>query len=108
MVVFLLHKLNIPSIVGFLVAWVIIGPHGVGLVKDTYAVEVMAEIGVMGANEVIPEEFETSVEIFSRVLQQYHFPTNMIMEMVDRVRSGSYTALRKLDIPSGNLFEQCE
>ena len=28
--------------------------------------------------------------------------------MVDRVRSGSYTALRKLELPRSNLFEQCE
>jgi len=47
LVVFLLHKLKIPSLVGFLVAGVIIGPHGVGLVRDTHAVEVMAEIGVI-------------------------------------------------------------
>ena len=46
-VVFLLHKLNIPSLVGFLVAGVIIGPHGVGIVKDTHAVESLAEIGVI-------------------------------------------------------------
>ncbi|MDH4233055.1 MAG: cation:proton antiporter, partial [Nitrospirota bacterium] len=46
-VVFLLHRLKIPSIVGFLVSGVIIGPYGLGLLKDTYAVEVMAEIGVI-------------------------------------------------------------
>ncbi|MBS1235098.1 MAG: Kef-type potassium transporter, NAD-binding protein, partial [Nitrospirae bacterium] len=46
-VVFLLHKLKIPSLVGFLVAGVIIGPHGIGIVKDTHAVELLAEIGVI-------------------------------------------------------------
>src|SRR5512139_609790 len=46
-VVFLLHKLKIPSLVGFLIAGVIIGPHGFGLVKDTLAVESLAEIGVI-------------------------------------------------------------
>ena len=77
------------------------------IVRTRYLAEV-DDLKSLGANEVIPEEFETSVEIFSRVLQQYHFPANMIMEMVDRVRSGSYTALRKLELPRGNLFEQCE
>jgi CPA2 family monovalent cation:H+ antiporter-2 len=32
-VVFFLHKLRIPSIVGFLVAGVFLGPHGFGLVQ---------------------------------------------------------------------------
>lgn len=77
------------------------------IVRTRYLAEV-DDLKSLGANEVIPEEFETSVEIFSRVLHQYHFPNNMILEMVDRVRSGSYTALRKLELPRSNLFEQCE
>ena len=77
------------------------------IVRTRYLAEV-DDLKSLGANEVIPEEFETSVEIFSRVLQQYNFPNNMILEMVDRVRSGSYTALRKLELPRSNLFEQCE
>jgi CPA2 family monovalent cation:H+ antiporter-2 len=77
------------------------------IVRTRYLAEV-DDLMSLGANEVIPEEFETSVEIFSRVLQQYHFPSNMILEMVDRVRSGSYTALRRLELPRTNLFEQCE
>jgi len=32
-VVFLLHKLKIPSLVGFLIDGVIIGPHGLGLIS---------------------------------------------------------------------------
>jgi len=46
-VVFVLHRFKIPSIVGFLVAGVIIGPHGIGLIQDTHAVEMMAELGVI-------------------------------------------------------------
>ena len=33
LVVFLLHRLKIPSIVGFLVAGAIIGPYGIGVLK---------------------------------------------------------------------------
>src|SRR4030067_1863010 len=47
LVVFLLHKLKIPSVVGFLVAGVIIGPYGIGIMKDVRSVEIMAEIGVI-------------------------------------------------------------
>src|SRR3990172_1251360 len=46
-VVYILHRAQIPSIVGFLVAGVLIGPYGVGLIKDTDAIEILAEIGVI-------------------------------------------------------------
>lgn len=45
--VFTLHKLRIPSIIGFLIAGVLIGPHGLELIKDIHLVEVFAEIGVI-------------------------------------------------------------
>lgn len=47
LVVFFLNKIRIPSLVGFLMAGIIIGPHGIGLIKDTHAVELLAEIGVI-------------------------------------------------------------
>jgi CPA2 family monovalent cation:H+ antiporter-2 len=77
------------------------------IVRTRYVVEV-EDLKALGANEVIPEEFETSVEIFSRVLQQYRFPGNLIMEMADRIRSGSYTALRNIELRKRDLFEKCE
>ncbi|MBI5188245.1 MAG: cation:proton antiporter, partial [Nitrospirae bacterium] len=46
-VVFLLNKLKIPSIVGFLIAGTMIGPHGIGIIKDTHSVEILAEVGVI-------------------------------------------------------------
>src|SRR3989337_240379 len=46
-VILLLYKLKIPSLVGFIVAGIIIGPYGIGLVKDTHFIEIMAEIGVI-------------------------------------------------------------
>src|SRR3990172_2960055 len=63
------------------------------IVRTRYVVEV-DELRELGADEVIPEEFETSIEIFSRVLHRYNFPRNVIMDMIDKIRSGSYTALR--------------
>lgn len=47
LVVVLLHRLRVPTVVGFLLAGVLLGPHGLGLVTDTYAVESLAEIGVV-------------------------------------------------------------
>src|SRR4030042_2093790 len=46
-VVFLLHKLRIPAIVGFLIAGVCLGPHGFGFIRDIREVELVAEVGVI-------------------------------------------------------------
>ena len=77
------------------------------IVRTRYLIEV-EDLRALGADEVIPEEFETSIEIFSRVLNQYNFPSNIIFEMADKIRSNSYTALRKLDLPKQHLFEKSE
>ncbi len=47
-----------------------------------------------GANDVIPEEFETSVEVFTRVLRQYLVPRNDIDKFVTEIRSDHYQVLR--------------
>lgn len=77
------------------------------IVRTRYLAEV-DDLKSLGANEVIPEEFETSVEISSRVLYQYNFPANVIREMADKIRSDSYTALRSVEFPRRHLFEQVE
>ena len=46
-VVFVFHKLRLPSIAGFLVAGSVIGPHGLNLITDVGTVEVLAEIGIV-------------------------------------------------------------
>ncbi|MEK6691371.1 MAG: monovalent cation:proton antiporter-2 (CPA2) family protein [Nitrospirota bacterium] len=77
------------------------------IVRTRYLVEV-DDLRELGADEVIPEEFETSVEIFSRVLHKYNFPNNIILDMVDKVRSDSYTMLRKVELPRRHVFEKYE
>ncbi len=57
------------------------------------------EIGPLleaGANEVIPEEFETSVEIFSRILSRYLLPEDEIHRFVEEIRSDGYAMFRNL------------
>ena len=49
----------------------------------------------LGANDVIPEEFETSVEIFARVLGRYQTPKNVIFNFIDVIRKDGYKALRQ-------------
>lgn len=77
------------------------------IVRTKYLVEV-DDLRELGADEVIPEEFETSIEIFSRVLHRYNFPNNIILDMVDKVRSDNYTMLRKVGLPRRHVFEKYE
>lgn len=77
------------------------------IVRTRYLAEV-DDLRALGADEVIPEEFETSIEIFSRVLLQYHFPNNVILEMSNQIRSGNYDALRSVELPRRHLFDRCE
>ena len=46
-VVYIFHRLGIPSIVGFLLAGALCGPNGLGLITNMHEVELMAEMGVM-------------------------------------------------------------
>ena len=63
------------------------------IVRTRYVAEI-AELFKLGANEVIPEEFETSIEIFSRVLMRYGTPRNVIESQIDRIREQGYEMLR--------------
>ncbi|MDO9035354.1 MAG: cation:proton antiporter [Methanoregula sp.] len=57
----------------------------------------------LGADEVIPEEFETSVEIFSRVLKKYLIPKATIEHFIRDIRSDTYKVLRSPSEPYGDL-----
>lgn len=46
-VVLLLLRLKVPTVVGFLLAGVLLGPHGLRLVRDVEAVSALADIGVV-------------------------------------------------------------
>ena len=46
-IIFIFKKINIPSVVGFLIAGIIIGPYGLKLISESNQIEVMAEIGVL-------------------------------------------------------------
>ena len=69
-------------------------PRLVILVRTRYVADV-DDLIALGANAVIPEEFETSVEIFSRVLREYHVPDHVISQQDELIRSGTYRILRE-------------
>ena len=50
----------------------------------------------IGADDVIPEEFETSVEMLVRVLRRYLVPQVEIEEFVGEVRAGGYEMFREM------------
>src|SRR6266571_1919249 len=63
------------------------------IARTRYVVEI-PELARLGANVVIPEEFETSIEIFTRVLAHYQVPQGDIDTLVTRIRASHYQALR--------------
>jgi CPA2 family monovalent cation:H+ antiporter-2 len=63
------------------------------IVRTRYILEV-EPLFRLGANEVIPEEFETSVEILSRVLKKFLVPSDEIEECIADVRRDGYEMLR--------------
>ena len=60
------------------------------IVVRTRYVQAIAQLKGVGADEVIAEEFETSLEIFSRVLRHYDIPSNVIDREVDAAREEHY------------------
>jgi len=72
------------------------------LVRTQFASQ-MDELTKAGANQVIPEEFETSVEIFSRVLREFKIPNNVIEQQVELVRLGCYSMFRGLSLNTDDL-----
>jgi CPA2 family monovalent cation:H+ antiporter-2 len=66
----------------------------------------LAEVGPLrnlGANEVIAEEFESSMEVFSRVLGNYLVPRQDIANFVAHIRAENYDMTRKLALQSAPL-----
>lgn len=72
------------------------------LVRTRFLNEVMP-LKELGASDVIPEEFETSIEIFTRVLSRYLVPRKDIEHLVNDIRSENYDMLRRLDTTLASL-----
>lgn len=66
----------------------------VKLIVRTRFVHEVSNLYQLGADIVIPEEFETSIEIFSRVLQSYLVPAEDIEHMIEHMRADGYQMLR--------------
>jgi CPA2 family monovalent cation:H+ antiporter-2 len=63
------------------------------VVRTRYVSEI-ARLDALGTDEVVAEEFETSIEIFSRVLMRYQVPDAQIERSIHEVREDAYELLR--------------
>ncbi len=61
------------------------------------------ELRRLGADDVIPEDFETSIEIFSRVLGHYLVPRQTIERFVNSIRHEYYNMARQLNMTGMDL-----
>jgi CPA2 family monovalent cation:H+ antiporter-2 len=59
------------------------------------------ELRTLGADEVVAEEFETAIEIFTLVLQRYHVPRNVVRAQIRVLRGEGYRMLRSPDRGKG-------
>jgi CPA2 family monovalent cation:H+ antiporter-2 len=76
-------------------------PHIHIIVRTRYMSE-LDDLYQLGANQVIPEEFETSIEIFSRVLREFGIARRTIHREIEEIRREGYQMLR---LPSASIVE---
>lgn len=74
-----------------------LNPHIYIIIRTRFIAD-MQLLHELGANEVIPEEFETSVEIFSRVLHKYLIPHEEIEKLIKEIRTDEYKMFRTLSV----------
>ena len=76
----------------------------VHILVRTRTVAQIEELRRCGADEVVAEEFETAIEIFTRVLEEYHVPRNVIRAQTRILRGEGYWMLRS-ERMSGEVSE---
>lgn len=68
-------------------------PHIFILARTRFVADI-DDLYQAGASRVIPEEFETSIEIAAHVLKQMNVPDNIVEAQLAAVRAGGYGMLR--------------
>ena len=77
----------------------------VHLIVRTRYLQEMKPLYELGASEVIPEEFETSIEIFTRVLTKYLIPRDEIERIVAEMRADGYEMFRSIPKTSVSISD---
>ncbi len=73
-----------------------LNPTGLLLVRTRHVAEVPA-LQELGADEVIPEEYETALAIFQQVLRRFGFEPAEVERMVHELRSRDYQRFRSAE-----------
>jgi CPA2 family monovalent cation:H+ antiporter-2 len=68
------------------------------LIARTRFIQEVEPLKNLNVDYVVPEEFETSIHIFSKVLFKYGVPTNDINEFINHIRSSNYNIFRNKNI----------
>ena len=69
------------------------------IVVRTRHLRELEELHQLGADDVVPEEFETSIEIFALVLRTYNIPQDLVMRKAEQIRREGYALLRRSELP---------
>lgn len=85
--------------------------HAVRLARDlnsalqiivrSRTVQEIGELCRLGADQVVAEEFETAIEIFTRVLARFHVPRNIVRAQTRLLRGEGYRMLRAPSLAEG-------
>ncbi|MBA3956782.1 MAG: cation:proton antiporter [Parachlamydiaceae bacterium] len=67
-----------------------VNPNAYIIVRSRYVKDVQA-LRHLGANDVIPDEFGTSLEMLTRVLQRYDVPSEQVASVIDGLRSQGHS-----------------
>lgn len=72
----------------------VVNKHAYIIVRSKHVADI-EELYRLGANQVIPEEFETAIDFFERILGKYLIPRMEIEKAVARVRKDNYGIFRE-------------
>lgn len=78
----------------------ILNKHAIILVRSRH-VQDIEELYKLGADQVIPEEFETAINLFERVLKKYLLPQKRINLTIEKIRADNYGIFRKEELEPG-------
>jgi len=81
-----------------------LNPRAYIIVRTRYLQELQS-LFELGADDVVPEEFETSVEIFTLVLRKYLVAKEEIERFVTQVRADGYLVLRGISRESDSFSD---
>lgn len=83
-----------------------INKHAYIIVRAKYVSDI-EDLYEMGANQVIPEEFETAIELFERILSKLLIPKGEIERAISLIRDDNYGIFREKDeVPTYALSDE--